>query len=89
MIAGVLYDFYKAGWAFYALGPQLVVCLALGYLAARKSGGDLLHWLVVAFFVSLLPLAGVVLMVILWRRAACRPASASEGRQPDSVKPPA
>ncbi len=69
MFAGIVYDLYKLGWAFYALGPQLAVCLALGYLTAREKAGSLLNWLAAAFFASLLPLAGVLIMVVLWRQA--------------------
>lgn len=55
-------------WVFYAFGPQLLICLALGYFAARRSSGSMVHWLVVAFLASVVPLAGVVLMLVLYRR---------------------
>lgn len=59
----------EAAWALYAYGPQLALCLLFGYLAARKAGGSLLNWLAVAFLASLVPLAGPVLMLVLWLRA--------------------
>lgn len=73
MFAGIVYDLYKLGWVFYALGPQLVLCLVLGYLTARRKGGSFLNWLAAAFFVSLLPLAGAVVMVVLWYQAGNTP----------------
>ena len=75
-LAGIV---YKTGWYFYALGPQLVVCMLLGYLSARKTAGDLLNWLVVGFFAALVPLAGVLIMFGLWWRAgAAMPPKAPE-----------
>jgi hypothetical protein len=65
----VLWAAGKAGWYFFALGPQMVICLALGYLSAKKTGGDLLNWLVAAFVASLIPVAGVVVMLAVWWRA--------------------
>jgi len=76
---------YKAGWYFYAFGPQMVVCLLFGYLAARKTAGDLLNWLIVAFFAALVPLAGVLVMLGLWWRAG---ATLPE-RVPRKGEPPA
>jgi hypothetical protein len=71
---------YKAGWYFYALGPQLVICMVLGYLAARKTSGDLLNWLIAGFCAALVPLAGVLIMLGLWWRAgAVPPHGAPEG----------
>jgi uncharacterized membrane protein len=74
-------------WWFYALGPQLVICLAFGYWTARRRGCDLsdwrhskatdwhslIDWLTIAFLASLVPLAGVVLMLWLWRRSPHEP----------------
>jgi len=68
-----------AGWYFYALGPQLAVCLLLGCLTARRSSGSLLNWLVVAFFAAMLPLVGVVVMLVFWWRAGAGPRSAAGG----------
>ncbi|MFA4965681.1 MAG: hypothetical protein WC709_08625, partial [Thermoleophilia bacterium] len=67
--ADLAYAVYKTGWAFYALGPQLAICLLLGYLTARKTGGSLLNWLVTGFATALLPLLGVLIMAVLWWRA--------------------
>jgi hypothetical protein len=81
-VAGIV---YKIGWYFYALGPQMVICLLLGYLAARKSAGDLLTWLLVAFAAALLPLVGVVIMLALWWRAGTAPPAGAPG----AAEPPA
>jgi uncharacterized membrane protein len=80
---------YKAAWYFYALGPQMVICMLLGYFAARKTAGDLLNWLVVGFLAALVPLAGILIMFGLWWRAgAALPESAAESA-PDGADPPA
>jgi hypothetical protein len=50
------------------MGLELVICLALGYLGARKTGGDLVDWLAVTFLTSLVPVLGVVLAALLWWR---------------------
>ena len=65
----VLWATGKAGWYFFAWGPQMLICLYLGYLCARKTGGDVLNWLVAAFVASLIPLAGVLIMLAVWWRA--------------------
>lgn len=92
MIAGdPLWIAYKAGWYFYALGPQFVICLLLGYLAARRSAGSLLNWLVVAFLAATLPLVGVAIMLVLWWRADPdrRVAAGRSDAAPRVVEPPA
>jgi len=76
---------YQTGWYFYALGPQLVICMLLGAFAARKTAGDLLDWLIIAFFASLVPLAGILVMFGLWWRAG---AAMPQGA-PDDAEPPA
>jgi hypothetical protein len=82
-VAGLAWIAYKTGWYFYALGPQLVICMLLGYFAARKTAGDLLNWLVVGFFAALVPLAGILIMLGLWWHAgAALPDSAPESREP-------
>ena len=74
---------YKIGWYVYALGPQMVICMLLGYFAARKTAGDLLNWLVVGFFAALVPLAGILIMLGLWWRAgAALPESAAGDAEP-------
>jgi hypothetical protein len=89
--ADPLWIAYKAGWYFYALGPQFVVCLLLGYLTARRCAGSVLNWLVVAFFAAMLPLAGVIVMLVLWWRAG--PAAGDVAAAPDdtaqAAEPPA
>lgn len=55
-------------WAFYALGPQFVLCLLFGYLTARDTHGSMIDWLVLGFLASIVPFAGVVLMAWLWWR---------------------
>jgi len=64
----VLWSVGKAGWYFYAWGPQLLICLYLGYLCAKRTGGDLLNWLVAAFVASLIPIGGVIVMLAVWWR---------------------
>ena len=76
---------YKIGWYFYALGPQMVICMLFGYLTARKTAGDLLNWLIVAFFAALVPLAGVLIMLGLWWRAG----TALPQSTPENAEPPA
>jgi hypothetical protein len=78
-IASLAWIAYKAGWYFYALGPQLVICLLLGYFSARKAAGDLLNWLAVGFFAALVPLAGVLVMAALWWRAEAPPPEGAPG----------
>jgi len=74
-------------WWFYALGPQLVLCLWLGYLTARRRGAfpaawrratrsdwrRLIDWLTGAFLASLFPVAGVLLLLWLWWRSPQAP----------------
>jgi uncharacterized membrane protein len=59
---------FHAAWVFWALGPQLVICLLLGYAAAKRSGGGLLNWLIAGFLAAVVPVVGVVVMVVLLRR---------------------
>jgi len=63
---------FWAGWAFFAYGPQLVLCLLFARWAARRARGDLLNWLAAGFLWSLVPFAGVVAMWWLWRGAEKR-----------------
>jgi hypothetical protein len=66
----VAYGAYLAAWAFFAYGPQLVICLLFAWSASRRTDGDLLDWMAHGFLWSLLPFAGVVVMWWLWRRAS-------------------
>lgn len=77
MISDAAGALYHAIWVFYALGPQLVICLVLGYVAARRSGGSLLHWLVGGFLAAIVPLVGVIVMLALLRRASSTTAPTS------------
>ena len=43
----VAYGAYLAAWAFFAYGPQLVICMWLAWSACRRTHGDLLDWLVI------------------------------------------
>jgi hypothetical protein len=60
---------YLAAWAFFAYGPQLIICLLLAWSACRRTDGDLLDWMTRGFLWSLLPFVGVVAMWWLRRRA--------------------
>ena len=68
MITDAAGALYHAAWVFYALGPQLVICMVLGYVAARRSGGSMLNWLTGAFLAAVVPVVGVVVMLVLLRR---------------------
>lgn len=63
------YGVYVAAWAFFAYGPQLLICMLFAWSACRRTRGDLLDWLVRGFLWSLLPYVGVVAMWLVWRRA--------------------
>ena len=65
---------FHAAWIFWALGPQLVICLLLAYAAAKRSSGGMLNWLIVGFLAAIVPLLGVVVMLVLLRRATVVPA---------------
>jgi len=83
-VASVAWIAYRASWFFYALGPQMVICMVLGYLAARKTAGDVLNWLVVGFLAALVPLAGVLIMLGLWWRSGT---AVPAGAPPESGPP--
>jgi hypothetical protein len=68
---------FHVAWVFYALGPQLIICMVLGYAAARRSGGSMLNWLVVSFLVAVVPLIGVVVMLVLLKTARPKTVSAA------------
>jgi hypothetical protein len=64
------YGAYVAAWAFFAYGPQLVICMLFAWSACRRTHGDLLNWLTLGFLWSLLPFVGVFAMWWTWRRAS-------------------
>jgi hypothetical protein len=66
----VLYGAYVAGWAFFAYGPQLLICMLFAWSGCKRVHGDRLNWLTVGFLWSLLPFVGVVAMWWTWRRAS-------------------
>jgi len=84
-VASMAWIAYRTGWFFYAFGPQMVICMVLGYLAARKTAGDVLNWLVAGFLAALVPLAGVLIMLGLWWRAE----TAVPAGPPSDSEPPA
>jgi hypothetical protein len=47
-----------------SMAVQLVVCLALGALLARRSGRDLVTWLFIGFGAAVLPVAGLLAMIV-------------------------
>ena len=51
----VAYGAYVAAWAFFAYGPQLVICMLFAWSACKRTHGDLLNWLIIGFLWSLLP----------------------------------
>ena len=77
IVAGILGHFWTAGYYFWALGPQLVLCMGFAYFTCRRRGGRMLDWLIGGFAAALLPIVGVVLMAVLWWRARDRPAGRS------------
>ena len=58
-VDAVAYGAYLAAWAFFAYGPQLVICLLFAWSACRRTHGDLLDWMTIGFLWSLLPFVGV------------------------------
>ena len=65
-VPGVL---YQAVVYFWAAGPQLLLCMWLGYATCRRRKGRLLEWLIGGFAAALLPILGVIVMIVLFRRA--------------------
>jgi hypothetical protein len=72
MMAEVWSAVSHAIWLFYAFGPQLAICLALAYLAARRAGESTLNWLAIGFLAAVVPLVGVLAMLVLYQRATTR-----------------
>ena len=92
-VPGVL---YKAVVYFWAAGPQLVICMWLGYATCRRRNGRLLEWLIGGFAAALLPILGVIVMIVLFRRAGrdaaraeAAPAAASSTEAAGTSPPPA
>jgi hypothetical protein len=78
-VDSVAYGAYLAAWAFFAYGPQLVICLLFAWSACRRTHGDMLDWLIKGFLWSLLPGVGVVAMWWIWRQASRRANGGSAG----------
>ena len=74
-----LYGLYVAAWAFFAYGPQLIICMLFAWSACRRTHGDMLVWLTKGFLWSLLPFVGVAVTWWLWRRAS-RESGDADGR---------
>jgi hypothetical protein len=69
IVAGVPGTVSKVVVYFWAAGPQLVICMWLAYATCRRRHGRLLEWLIGGFAAALLPIAGVVVMIVLFWRA--------------------
>lgn len=65
----------KAAWIFWALGPQLALCLWLSYSLARRRRESRLSWMLGGFLASLVPVVGAVAMYLLWRPGRKRTAA--------------
>ena len=61
MIVGASSSVWLAG--SLSMAVQLVVCLALGALVARRSGRDIVTWLFIGFVAAVLPVAGLLGMI--------------------------
>jgi hypothetical protein len=81
-VAPVLYGAYVAAWAFFAYGPQLVICMLFSWSACRRTRGDLLTWLTRGFLWSLLPFVGVAVTWWLWRKATREAGDGAEAASP-------
>lgn len=87
IIASVPGVLFKAVVYFWAAGPQLVICLWLGYATCRRRRGRLLEWLIGGFAAALLPIAGVVVMAVLYRRAGRDLRGAKQGETGGNTEP--
>jgi hypothetical protein len=76
----VLYGAYLAAWAFFAYGPQLIICMLFAWSACRRTRGDMLAWLVKGFLWSLLPFVGVAAMWWIWRQASHKDKAGAAGQ---------
>ena len=88
IVASLPWILFKAVVYFWAAGPQLVICLWLAYAACRRRRGNLLDWLIVGFAAALLPIAGVIVMIVLFRRAGRDRAQASGAGSPTTGTDP-
>jgi hypothetical protein len=84
-VDGVLYGAYVAAWAFFAYGPQLVICLLFAWSACRRVRGDMLVWLAKGFLWSLLPFVGVAAMWWIWRSASSRAVGHGEDEEDEGT----
>jgi hypothetical protein len=81
-VNSLLYGGYVAGWAFFALGPQLVICLLFAWSACRRTHADMLSALTKGFLWSLLPFVGVAVMWWIWRKASRKAGGGGENARP-------
>ena len=79
IVASLPWILFKAVVYFWAAGPQLVICLWLAYATCRRRRGRLLEWLIGGFAAALLPIAGIVVMIVLFRRAGRERAETAGG----------
>ena len=86
IVASLPWILFKAVVYFWAAGPQLALCLWLAYATCRRRRGRMLDWLIGGFAAALLPLAGVAIMVVLFRRAGRE--RAARGDRPASPADP-
>jgi hypothetical protein len=86
-LPGILFKAVVYSWA---AGPQLVICLWLAYATCRRRRGSMLDWLIGGFAAALLPLAGIIVMIVLFRRAGrdCALASGAGDRTSSPADPP-
>lgn len=83
-VDSIVYGAYVAAWAFFAYGPQLVICMLFAWSACRRSNGSMLTWLTRGFLWSILPFVGVGVMWWIWRRTSREAADGSGDDAADS-----
>jgi hypothetical protein len=85
-VHSVLYGAYLAAWAFFAYGPQLIICMLFAWSACKRTQGDPISWLTKGFLWSLLPFVGVAAMWWIWhdsgRRSGRRDGQEQGGGRP-------
>ncbi|MGO8683526.1 MAG: hypothetical protein ACLQUT_02945 [Thermoleophilia bacterium] len=57
----------RALYLQWLLGLQLIVCLVLGYLVARKTGRGLTESLAAGFLAAVVPVVGYAVMLAAYR----------------------